>query len=861
MAEPIPVYLVDPSGETVQVHPAAVLQARQMGYLPASPGQIKDYQRTEKFSTTGQQLKTFGEGAAQSLTLGLSTLVERGLGVDPEDIKARQEINPGAHTAGALAGVAAPLILSGGASAAAESAEGASGLMGALRGASQFTAPGLIAKAGEGAGELAEGLLPEATTALGRAGAAALKAGVGAGTEGALYGVGNVVHEKALGDPNLTAQSAMEEIGLSGLLGGAVGAGAGLLGGLTREALGSELGDKLSQWTSNFEGNQNIKTAAGPGKGQAALKGLYKQMSPEAAAKLGQEAGDLGLVSAFDGPAAVLEKAEALKAEVGPKIGGMLESADAAGIKPSAFEDIGARVHEEVVAPLAENPLTKGTAEHIGSIIDDEADRFSAKGETGFRDLHKLRKELDDKIYGLRGDMNVGSNELKDALHQVRSIVSDEINKGIESGGAGSSEWRTLNRQYSVASRISKIAEKGTAGAGLSGVSLTALMAGGAGLIHGGPLGAAALGLAAQSAKRYGPQALAAGARGVRRFIDAGGAESVINKSAELIAGERAASAGLEASGAAQGASKLVGAFGRAAEKAEPFLAPVQDAARDSLQEQVAHKMEGESSSAPEKVAALSQLAAANKRVSDRVNTMAARLLTGEIGAAAAATVARSADDYEKQMDQVHQLASNPQKMQEHLASQTSGLPEHAPEVSQAYSLAASRAIGHLHAKYPAPAKLGPIGPRAPVNKDTLYRYNRDRQLIDKPSHLLHHASVGTLTPADVETVRAVAPERLAQMQKAVMEQAAGHEGKIPYKSRLGISLLMGQDMDGTTSQAAIASSQAVFHRPSAKSPENQTGPAATGKSTQTGLSKLSASRGTMLPGQATDERVRSAKA
>jgi hypothetical protein len=129
MPERAPSYVVDPSGKTVAVDQEDLPGELLTGSIPASKAQIEDFLKEQafhaKYGTTGQQLATFGEGAASALTLGASDWLERGLGVSPEDIAARPRENPGSHLAGTVTGVAVPLILSAGASAPLEGAEGA----------------------------------------------------------------------------------------------------------------------------------------------------------------------------------------------------------------------------------------------------------------------------------------------------------------------------------------------------------------------------------------------------------------------------------------------------------------------------------------------------------------------------------------------------------------------------------------------------------------------------------------------------------------------------------------------------------------------------------------------------------------
>jgi hypothetical protein len=239
-------YLVNQDGEVVKVAADDAQSLVDSGYLAASEKQVHDARLQEKHGSFGQQVATGAEAAGEALTLGGSDYLERALGVSPEDIAGREEANPTVHAVGTVAGTVAPLVLSGGTSALAEGA--------------QLTAPSLVARLGTAVRGGAEAALPAATSTLGRMATRGVASALGAATEGAFYGVGQVVHEKALGNPNLTAQQALSEVGLSAALGGGLGFGLG-----AAEVGLPALLTKAKEAVS-----------AGFGKAEAGLKSLYR---------------------------------------------------------------------------------------------------------------------------------------------------------------------------------------------------------------------------------------------------------------------------------------------------------------------------------------------------------------------------------------------------------------------------------------------------------------------------------------------------------------------------------------------------------------------------------------------------------
>lgn len=213
--------VLNPSGELVQIPADSYSDALQFqGYRAPPPETLAQLAEAQKYEGPLEGLKAFGEGALGTLTFGAGPAAEAELLGNAKEQLGRREAQPLPHAAGAVLGVAAPLLLTAGMDAPVAGAQVA-----------RFTAPALIARAGQAVAKLgAEG------GALARVGTAAL----GAATEGALYGGSDVVERHLLGDPSLTAEKAVAEVGLSALIPGLLVGGAAA----TREAL-APFADKL----------------------------------------------------------------------------------------------------------------------------------------------------------------------------------------------------------------------------------------------------------------------------------------------------------------------------------------------------------------------------------------------------------------------------------------------------------------------------------------------------------------------------------------------------------------------------------------------------------------------------------------
>jgi hypothetical protein len=187
--------------------------------------------RNEKYGGLGQQFLAGLEGAASSATFGLSTGLETLLGVDPEDIRGRREENPLAYGAGQVAGLVGSVALPG---------AGALGLMERV-GVAGAKALGLGAAQGASA----------------KIAAAAVKAGI----ENTLQQSGDELSKFLSADPAQTAETAMANITLSGLLGSGIGGAFGSINPLWKATFGAKTAKNLEKIAEGLEEAGQIKAS------------------------------------------------------------------------------------------------------------------------------------------------------------------------------------------------------------------------------------------------------------------------------------------------------------------------------------------------------------------------------------------------------------------------------------------------------------------------------------------------------------------------------------------------------------------------------------------------------------------------
>lgn len=175
--------------------------------------------------------------------------------------------------------------------------------------------------------------------------------------------------------------------------------------------------------------------------------------------------------------------------------------------------------------------------------------------------------------------------------------------------------------------------------------------------------------------------------------------------------------------------------------------------------------------------------------------------------------------DTEARVESIRELATNPDKLQQHLSDLAGDLADHAPQTAKALAMDRTRTIMYLHSKLPIYPETMLGGEWEPSDSE-LSRFNIIYEAAMDPMVIMKQATHGTLSPEAVDAVRSTHPELYAVMQQAVVKAAYDHKGKMPYNSRLMASLLVGKDLDG--SLKLLQGNQVALRGPSNKSDEYQ---------------------------------------
>lgn len=748
----------------------------------------------EKYGTTGQQIATGLEGAAQGVLGPLAPAAERALGVDPQDIRMRAEVNPATHGLSEAGGFGAG-IFTGGSEAA-------------LLGHAGEAVTGALKLGGEGA-------------AIGsRLAAGATKAA----TELGLMQAGDEATKVITQDPDQTIGSAAANVGLSTLIGGVTGGlftGVGAAAKTGIDALGlKEFSDRLAFRGANANPNEFLQNEA------ENAYGSYKDMGSEVGGSTGLKAQALQKL--------MPEMSEEIQAQVPDTVSNLLNTATSMEAKPFKY---GTRIPGLIKEGVDEFQKTVANAQSPGEIFDalndlkKEFDSSIPKNLTpdndnyhAFKELigvtGKIRKSLEspeiwgEGVAGLQKNLNAAWSEaipaVKDFEKKFMTKIGGDLvidptkfQSYVNQGGNATSQTikqQMMGKFSDAIEKFSKATDEAYEKAGVPNPRGDSAI----------PMGAIRESLGKQSV----------GARLADLWYDKIGAQS-IGSGAGALAGN-AVLPGL--GGAFIGKEVLGPVFGA-------IIQPIVEKATNLPAYQQAMKF------------GKTVLAGNNQLVNG-----AKTLFEGGVK-----TIPEHLYADNKKVEQLDDHLKDYEKNPQKLLNVAGNLDHYAPAHSQALAKTAAGAVNYLNSIRPKPVQLAPLDSKIEPTKAEKLDYERKLSIAQNPLMALHHIKNGTLLPSDVDTLKTVYPAYYNKMSQEITNAMTDHlsnDGSVPYKLRQSLSLFLGQPLDSTLTPQSIQAVQAMY---ASKAPQSQNQPQ---NKTKKGTSKLNKFADNLqTPGQAAEKR------
>lgn len=188
-------------------------------------------------------------------------------------------------------------------------------------------------------------------------------------------------------------------------------------------------------------------------------------------------------------------------------------------------------------------------------------------------------------------------------------------------------------------------------------------------------------------------------------------------------------------------------------------------------------------------------------------------------------------------------------------AMQDGHLGHYMPNHQVAAVQSSTQALQYLQGLKPHDSQLSPLDSKIPPTPAQTARYNRALTIAQSPIMVLQHIKDGTLQSTDIQDLHSMYPalyqQYVQKISNEVSKQQASEE-PIPYKTRMSMSLFLGQPMDTSMTPQSIMAAQP---QPKASPPQQGGGKPKGKPKSSTSLNKLSNDYST--PGQ-TAEKDRS---
>ncbi|MGL4444749.1 MAG: hypothetical protein ACRCU1_14070, partial [Alsobacter sp.] len=193
----------------------------------------------------------------------------------------------------------------------------------------------------------------------------------------------------------------------------------------------------------------------------------------------------------------------------------------------------------------------------------------------------------------------------------------------------------------------------------------------------------------------------------------------------------------------------------------------------------------------------------------------------------------RAKDVIAKDIEQIRELASNPEAMQDRIGKMLGDLPKHAPKIAEQAGLTAQRALMFLANEAPKPAV--PIGIIASHNLKGRYSdqqvsdWEEKRRAALDPESVVRDLMRMRLNRNAIRAIQFVSPTLFEKVRQMTIDhiqelEQSGKLDNMPYSQKAVISTLLGVPADRTWTTDFIATMQASKAQPVA--PANTNGSA-----------------------------------
>lgn len=418
------VSIVDAQGDVQSVPATAVDAYLRSGFTMDTPELKALREEKEKYTTTAQRLKAFGEEALAAPSLDISHRLEEGLGVEKEDILKRKLYNPTESTIGGLAGMGAAAAIPG-------LGEGAAARAATALGAPMEAAAGLGGLAEGGVSAITKKLLGGIPGAIGEAAPELAGKAANMAAQTAIYNAAEKIDETHLAGGNFDqgVENALASTGDALKTGAMFGAGAFGAGVALKGA------QKAVSGLQDFLREKVIPKATGlAATGVAGAASKLGNQSAEAMAKFAGEEGAAEREKLLDikpppTNAELAENRDAWAKEAKDKLQSALDVSKqlaSKGEMSGEFSGIVPAERSKLLA-MADPARAANEANRVGQLLRQDADMLNAEhtifGKNIANKTYQLSQEYDHRLMEL--EYKVARDQLAGNPEDFYALIDD----------------------------------------------------------------------------------------------------------------------------------------------------------------------------------------------------------------------------------------------------------------------------------------------------------------------------------------------------------------------------------------------------------------------------------------------------
>lgn len=160
-----------------------------------------------------------------------------------------------------------------------------------------------------------------------------------------------------------------------------------------------------------------------------------------------------------------------------------------------------------------------------------------------------------------------------------------------------------------------------------------------------------------------------------------------------------------------------------------------------------------------------------------------------------------------KLQKRIDDINKNPERLIDTGGETSFYAPDHAQEMSKI----ASNAVNYLNTLKPKQEKANFFDSEPVVSPVEKARYNRALDIANNPMIVLQSVKEGTITQNDVTDLKAMFPGVYENMTRKIVDQLVDVQFKkqtIPYQTKIGLAIFLGQPLDATMQPQAIQAAQ-----------------------------------------------------